>query len=153
MLENEIKQGAEILALLDKVYGKEAEWQMKRTAYSIQIAKMLIDVADTFMRDADAVLERIHKASRQQTKKELGDMRTLIDRLHRIMKSHSLICFDGVDKEQSEDESDEVYQLVKAYVDHCNTEEDFKSVLNGINRRRLNNHIFNKPDDNTTTNH
>lgn len=82
-------------------------------------AYALIEAADTFMLDANAILKKVHTSIRKEEKQKVGQAlvqgKQLKTRLHSISK-----VLYGLDMaEEALNDSDELYDLVKLIIDRC----------------------------------
>lgn len=104
---------------------------------------MVSDVLDSLINDEQAMLKMLDVKYKQEQKMHKNQMMDAAKKFHYHMKEFTKSFFgDSNINENLEDNSQDIYDIIKLLADHTNDHKDMEVIKKNLRKRKLNHHIF-----------
>lgn len=114
-----------------------------RIIQSSALASILVDVADNFFVDVENYLRPYPAMVRHSQKYHLKQLQKAIKDFRYHAKEYCSLMVNSNDGEKSEDDVQDLYEIVKLISDHTDENgKGIKQIKSSIKRLKHNNHIF-----------
>ncbi len=104
---------------------------------------MVSDILDSFIQDEEAMLRLLDVKYKQEQKMHKNQMMDASKKFTYHMKEFTKNFFgDENICANLEDNSQDIYDIIKLLVDHTNDHKDMEAIKRNLRKRKLNHHIF-----------
>ncbi len=127
--------------------GVTSEIQKEKVIQRLQVNGCLIamvsDILDSFIQDEEAMLRLLDVKYKQEQKMHKNQMMDASKKFTYHMKEFTKNFFgDENICANLEDNSQDIYDIIKLLVDHTNDHKDMEVIKRNLRKRKLNHHIF-----------
>lgn len=125
------------------VSASKQEKVIKRLQVNGCLIAMVSDVLDSLIKDEEDMLNLLDVKYKQEQKMHKNQMKDAAKKYHYHLKGFTASFFgDSNINENLEDNSQDIYDIIKLIADHTNDHEDMETIKRGLRKRKLNHHIF-----------